>query len=72
MANGLGSRHRAARVSIKSIQHTPKQDEDTTACSMVIDKDMENLAVTSVAASNEISQDATPKKKISRLEYMIS
>lgn len=69
MANGLGSRHRA-RVSIKSSQLTPKQ-EDTTASSMVVDKD-EVLGVTSIAVSDEISQDVKFKKIISRLEYITS
>lgn len=71
MANGLGSRHRA-RVSIKSSQLTTKQDEDTGGSSMVVYKDMEVLGVTSLAESNEISQGAISKKKISRLEFMIS
>lgn len=70
MANGLGSRHRA-RVSIKSSQLTPKQDEDTTASSMVVDKG-EVLGATSIAVSNEISQDVKFKKNISRLEYITS
>ncbi|KAL1537075.1 telomere repeat-binding factor 2-like [Salvia divinorum] len=70
MANGLGSRHRA-RVSIKSSQLTPKQEEDTTASSMEVDKDMEVLNVTSVAASNEISQNAVFKKNISRMDDVI-
>ncbi|XP_057784439.1 telomere repeat-binding factor 2-like isoform X1 [Salvia miltiorrhiza] len=70
MANGLGSRHRA-RVSIKSSQLITKQDEDTTSSSMVVYKDMEVLGITSLAASNEISQDAISKKKISRLDDVI-
>lgn len=70
MANGLGSRHRA-RVSIKSTQNTPKQDEDTMACSMLVDKDMEVPGVTSAAASSETSQETIPKKKISRLLSLI-
>ncbi|XP_047956855.1 telomere repeat-binding factor 2-like [Salvia hispanica] len=68
MANGLGSRHRA-RVSIKSSQLTPKQ-EDTTASSMVVDKD-EVLGVTSIAVSDEISQDVKFKKIISRMDDVI-
>ncbi|KAH6803376.1 Homeodomain-like/winged-helix DNA-binding family protein [Perilla frutescens var. frutescens] len=71
MANGLGSRHRA-RGSSKSNQLTAKQDEDTTACSMVVDKDTEVLGVTSLATtSNETSQDTSSKKKISRLDDVI-
>ncbi|KAG6394264.1 hypothetical protein SASPL_144847 [Salvia splendens] len=69
MANGLGSRHRA-RVSIKGSQLTPKREEDTTASSMVVDKD-EVLGVTSIAVSNEISQDVKFKKNISRMDDVI-
>ncbi|KAG6394719.1 hypothetical protein SASPL_145309 [Salvia splendens] len=69
MANGLGSRHRA-RVSIKGSQLTPKREEDTTTSSMVVDKD-EVLGVTSIAASNEISQDVKFKKNISRMDDVI-
>lgn len=71
MANGLGSRHRA-RVPSKTNQLTSKHDEDTTACGMVVDNDTEVLGEPSLATSSEISQDASSKKKISRLEDMVS
>lgn len=70
MANGVGSRNRA-RVSVKSSQLIIKQDEDTATTSMVVDKDMEVIGVTSIAASNELSQDVIFKKNIPRLEYVI-
>ncbi|KAL1538495.1 single myb histone 6-like [Salvia divinorum] len=70
MAEGLGSRHRA-RVSVKSSQLIIKQEEDTTTSSMVVDKDMEVIGVTSIAASNEVSQDAIFKKNISRMGDVI-
>ncbi|XP_042021898.1 single myb histone 6-like [Salvia splendens] len=70
MANGLGSRHRA-RVSIKSSQLVIKQDEDTTTRSMVVHKDMEVIGVTSIAASNELSQDVIFKKNIPRMGDVI-
>ncbi|XP_047957959.1 single myb histone 6-like [Salvia hispanica] len=70
MANGVGSRNRA-RVSVKSSQLIIKQDEDTATTSMVVDKDMEVIGVTSIAASNELSQDVIFKKNIPRMGDVI-
>ncbi|KAL8472893.1 hypothetical protein ACS0TY_029280 [Phlomoides rotata] len=69
MANGSGSRSRS-RVLIKSNHPTTKPDEDNTGCSTV-EKDSEVLVVTSPAASNEIPQEASSKKKISRMDDTI-
>lgn len=65
MANGSGSRHRA-KTSSKSQQNTSKQDEDTAAGSMMVDKDSEVLDLTLPAESSEISQDAGSRKEIPR------
>lgn len=70
MANGSGSRSRS-RVLIKSSNPTTtKPDEDNTGYSTV-EKEPEVLAITYPAASNEISQEESSKKKISRLDDTI-
>lgn len=70
MANGSGSRSRS-RVLIKSNNPTTKADEDNTGYSTA-EKEPEVLAITFPAESSEIPQEESSKKKISRLNILIT
>ncbi|KAL8158790.1 hypothetical protein V2J09_000327 [Rumex salicifolius] len=74
MANGWGSRDKN-RLAIKKMQHSSKQEENTTSASDVQQSDEEMIDVKPSITSNVSSAPpaplATPKKSIMRLDNLI-
>ncbi|MCD7455670.1 hypothetical protein HAX54_029123 [Datura stramonium] len=69
MASGWGSRHRG-RVVSKSVQPTPKHD-DNTLVSSVGENDIEVLDAKPLAPSGDVLKDVGSKKPLSRLDDLI-
>lgn len=69
MASGWGSRHRG-RVVSKSVQPTPKHD-DNTLVSSVGESDIEVLDAKPLAPSGDVLKDVGSKKPLSRLDDLI-
>lgn len=70
MANGWGSREKA-RLALKRMQVTPKQDENPMALSTVVHSDEEIVDAKPIAVSNDTLQLTSSKRSFIRLDNLV-